>query len=255
MLEPRQLLAKLDLTEAEIDIYLAMLGGALSARDLGKVSGRSRPTVYYVLSTLEHRGLISKTGLGEDHRYRVEPVQRLATMVQQKQTDLHSLQAGVTQFIEQMQTAQAGDGEPQVAFYEGVTGVRNVSMETIYCHSRSIDTIVPTENFFWQLGSDFVEQYVRLRHDLGVRTRNLWGTTIAPDVIEKYYDKSEVRLLADGLGDKFRSTVFMYDDSVLYISSLASGYALLVKSPEHYEMMQAFYEVMWTAGKPLKSPK
>jgi hypothetical protein len=47
----------------------------------------------------------------------------------------------------------------------------------------------------------------------------------------------------------------MYDDQVLYISSLASGYALLVKSAEHVEMMHALYGVLWDSSTPFPEAK
>jgi sugar-specific transcriptional regulator TrmB len=254
MIDPRALLAKLDLTEAEIEVYLAMLGGALAARDIVKVSGRSRPTVYYALTALERRGLLSKTGLEGEQRFKVEPLQRLITIAEEKQSELKQVRSDLGQFVAQKGTSGAGDNKPHVSFYEGTAGVRNVIMESLYCHKRHIDSIVPTQNFFWQLGSDFVDHYVATRHNLGLSTRNLWGVTIEQQIINRYYQKSEIRMMPSGLGNRFRTTIFLYDDKVLYVSSLASGYALLVSSTEHAEMMQALYESVWKQSKPLSPP-
>ena len=251
MIDPRALLAKLDLTEAEIEVYLAMIGGALAARDIVKVTGRSRPTVYYALTALERRGLLSKTGLEDQQRFKVEPLQRLITIAEEKQNELKQVRADVGQFVAQKVASDSGDRKPHVSFYEGTAGVRNVIMESLYCHGRHIDSLVPTQNFFWQLGTDFVEHYVSTRRTLGLSTRNLWGVPIEPPIIEEYYQKAEIRLMPAGLGERFRTTMFLYDDTVLYVSSLASGYALLVSSKEHAEMMRALYESVWKQSKPL----
>ncbi|MEI7683139.1 MAG: helix-turn-helix domain-containing protein [Candidatus Saccharibacteria bacterium] len=252
MLDPRALLAQLDLTESEIDVYLALLKGAQSARDIVVATGRSRPTVYYALGSLERRGLLSKTGLEDDNLYRVESLKRLQTMARQKQAAFESLQDDVGAFVRQFQTRTPADRKPGVAFYEGISAVQNVIMETVYCQARQIDTIVPNRSFFWQLGLEFVEKYVDLRHTLGVKTRNLWSEPVEQDIIDQFYDKVEIRVMPGGLGDRFRSTVFIYDDSVLYISSLASGYALLVRSVEHRELMRELYGVVWGLSKPLQ---
>lgn len=251
MLEPRSLLARLNLSESEIDVYLALLNGAQAARDIVQTTGRSRPTVYYALSALERRGLLSKTGLDDDQKFRLEPLSRLQTIVRHKQQEVESLDNELAEFVLQFKPSEKGDHKPNVAFYEGVSAVRNVIMETVYCHSRHIDTLVPTRNFFWQFGPDFVEKYVELRHTLGVKTRNLWQDPVEQQIIDQFYDKAEIRLMPGGLGDRFRSTVFMYDDCVLYISSLASGYALLVRSSEHRELMRELYGVVWDLSKPL----
>lgn len=252
MLNPQSFLANLNLSESETDVYLAMVKGALAARDIVQVTGRSRPTVYYALSALEHRGLISKTGLEDDKRFRLEPLTRLQTIIDSKQAELDAVKKQSKEFIEQYQTKQYGDHKPRVAFYEGVAAVRNVIMETVYCKSKHIDSLVPTDNFFWQLGPEFVQHYVETRQKRRIKTRNLWGTTIEPSEIEKYYNQSEIRMLPKGIGNEFKSTVFMYDNSVLYISSLSSGYGLLVQSEEHYKLLQAMYSMMWGVSKPLE---
>lgn len=249
MLDSRSLLTQVGLTEAEIDVYLAMLSGAGTARKVIEATGRSRPTVYYAMSSLERRGLLSKTGLPEEKRYRLEPLKRLKTVLDQQESQIEQARGQLEEFVRQHQPRSQADRKPQISFYEGVNAVRNVVMESLYSHKRHIDTLVPSDNFFWQLGPEFVEKYVEMRHALRISTRNLWGKSVEQSVIDAYYVNAEIRMLPDGLGDQFRTTIFMYDDCVLYISSLASGYCLLVKSAEHMEMMQMMYGVMWGRSK------
>jgi sugar-specific transcriptional regulator TrmB len=249
MLDARNLLTQMQLTEAEIDVYLVMLKGAQSAREVINSTGRSRPTAYYALSALERRGLITKQGNSEEYRYQVEPLSRLKTILQEQEDTLVAAKSQLEEFIQMNQDRQPGDHRPQIAFYEGLQAVKNIIMESLYCHSRKIDSLVPSDNFFWQLGPDFVEHYVALRQTLGITTRNLWGKSVPRESIEEYYQKAQLRQLPDGMGDRFRTTIFMYDDAVLYVSSLASGYALVVRSREHSEMMRVFYDTLWGMGK------
>ncbi len=249
--QPRVTLQKLGLQESEVDTYLAMLGGARTAREVIQTTGRSRPTVYYAITALERRGLLSKTGLEDNAGWQIEPLSRLETILAQKQAELDDLRHEVDLFAQVVSKQPAGDHKPQISFYEGVAAVRNVIMEAVYCHSRHIDSLVPQQNFFWQLGEEFVTHYVATRNQLGVTTRNLWAEKIDAKVITDYYKKAEIRMMAPGFGGKFRTTIFMYDSSVLYISSLASGYALLVTSDEHYELMQTMYEAIWAGASPI----
>jgi sugar-specific transcriptional regulator TrmB len=253
MIEPRSLLAKLGLSDAEADVYLAMLNGAQSARDIINATNRARPTVYYSLTALERRGLLSKTGLEDAQRFRVEPLKRLVTMVDEQQAEVAAAKEGIEQFITQFDQRRKGDDKPNVSFYEGSAAVRNVIMESIYTHSRRIDSLIPAENFFWQLGPEFVTKYVEARWKLSVKTRHLWATKVDKSTIDKYYEHAAIRMLPDKLGSRFKTSVFMYDDNVLYVSSLASGYALVVHSAEHFELMQMLYEGLWAQSTPLKS--
>ena len=254
MFDPRQLLAKIDLTDAEIDVYLSMLSGSQTAREIIRQTDRSRPTVYYALTSLERRGLLSKTGLEESStKYRVEPLQRVASMISAKQQELDRAREDAEQFIRHFELqSKHGDHKPEVAFFEGVTAVRGAIMDSIYCHGRQIDSIVPHDNFFWQLGSEFVDNYVQTRKSLGVATRNVWADTIKQEIIDEYYTKAEIRLMPQDLGTGFRTTIFIYDNSVLYVSSLTSGYALLVRSAEHVEFMSAIFRLIWNSSGSIK---
>lgn len=251
MLDARSLLLNLNLSESEIDVYLMMLKGARTARDIIKSTGRSRPTVYYALTALERRGLLKKTGLPEDRRYIVESPKRLKTVLDDKEKAIQTMRLQLDELVASQQKLSVADHRPQVTLYEGVAAVRNVIMETIYAQKQQIDTLIPSDTFFWQLGSEFIEQYLSLRHTLGVRTRNLWGRGVHQEVRNEYYEKAEIRILANDLGDRFRTAVFMYDDCVLYVSSLASGYCLLVRSVEQREVMQIMYDSLWAAARPL----
>lgn len=251
MIDPRNLLSEFGFAESEIDTYLALLKGATSAREVINLTGRSRPTAYYALQALERRGLVLRTGKIDDGKYEAAPLSRLSQLLDERAEKLDDMRYGLQEFIRQHETRPQTDRKPQIAFYEGSQAVRNVIMETLYSRRRHIDSLVPSDNFFWQLGEEFVEHYVEMRHTLKISTRNLWGRSVGRDILERYYEHAQVKMLPDGLGDQFRTTIFMYDQSVLYISSLASGYCLVVDSAEHSEMMHAIYENLWQQSKQL----
>ena len=114
MLDTRLLLSGLDLSEAEIDIYLAMLQGAATPREIVKATGRSRPTVYYALGSLERRGLLSKTGLPDERSYRVEPLDRLKRILQQKE-DQDARPLGARDFPHTPEAAETSAQPPKLA--------------------------------------------------------------------------------------------------------------------------------------------
>lgn len=108
MLDARSLLAQLQLTEAEIDVYLVMLKGVGSAREVINSTGRSRPTVYYALSALERRGLITKQGNSEEYRFQVEPLNRLKTILQEQEDSLETAKSQLEEFMQMHQERQPG---------------------------------------------------------------------------------------------------------------------------------------------------
>lgn len=250
MQEPKSILARLGLAESEIAVYTAMLRGAHTARDIMKVTRQKRPTVYYAIGKLEERGLVRDTGRGGEERYAPEPPERLSTIVATKKKELEALASDVAELVPSLaMKAKGADKRPHVAFYEGVEAVKGVIMETLYCRDRQIDSIAPKDNFFWQLGKGFADGYVGERAMRKIRTRNLWEAPLNVQLMKRYYEGlSDIRLLPDAMQGKFATTIFLYDDKTLSISSLPNAYALLVTSQEHHDTMSALFDGLWAGS-------
>lgn len=246
----KKTLTQLGLTEAEIDVYLALCNGAKRAQDIVRISRRARPTVYYALTSLENRGLISKSGK-DSVNFQLEPPNKLKLMLQTKQNELSSLEADLEDLIPTLQQNSTNKEVPIVSFYEGTQAIKILVSEALYCKGKHIDTIVPESNFFHDLGADFVREHISLRQRFGITTRGLWQHESRPEIIAKYYSGlSEIRILPKSMHGKFKTTIFLYDDTVLYISSLKNSNCLQIRSKEHFATMQALYNVAWLSAQP-----
>jgi sugar-specific transcriptional regulator TrmB len=248
MQEPRKHLLDLGLSDSEVTVYLAMVSGARTARDLVKVTRLKRPTVYYALGCLEKRGLTSKNGLSGDKSFTLEPINKLSVIAKEKTLETSKLQKHIEELVPLLTATTTINGEkPTVAFYEGVDAVKNTIMEMLYCKSKKINSIVPKRNFFWQIGQDFVELFVEERRERGIRTKNLWEESVDSKVLKQYYeDLSQVRILPEIMRGKFSTSIFLYDDKTLYVSSKDNSYCLLVTSKEHTDTMQALFDGLWS---------
>lgn len=248
----QKILKKLGLSEAEIRIYLSLLThGSLTASELTRRSRSKRPTVYYAIRQLVERGLISKLGAVGVERFQAGSPDKLLTLLTLRQQEIAALEGEIKSIIPSLTPERAAqEGKPSVLFYEGEEAMKQIIMETLYCRDGHIDSIAPADNFFWQIGQSFSKPYIDARVQRRITTRNLWEKPLEPTVMLKAYSGlSEVAILPKEMHGKFRTTVFMYDDVVMYISSLHSGYVLLVRSKEHRELMKAMYEALWIAAK------
>ncbi len=250
MNEPRKQLAALGFTDSEITVYLAMVSGTMSARDLINATGLKRPTVYYAIGCLEKRGLISRTGKDGDGKLFLESVSKLERISEEKLRESAGLHEAISNLVPFLESQQSTVGEkPTVAFFEGREAVEQVIMEMLYCKNKQIDSLVPKENFFWQVGKDFVSKFVNERRRRGIHTKNIWQTEVEPELIHKYYPSpSEVRIAPDSM-KTFDSTVFLYDDKTLYVSSKKNGYAILMTSQEHHDTMRAWFNAIWASAR------
>ena len=252
MQEPRKHLADLGLSDSEVTVYLAMISGVRTARDLVKVTRLKRPTVYYALGCLEKRGLISKTGLEGDKRFAMEPVEKLSVLAKQKALEISKLQNHIDEMIPALAaTSSPSSKKPTVSFYEGVDAVKNAIMSMLYCKSKRINSIAPKSNFFWQVSPDFAELFIEERIRREIKTRNLWEAPVNRELIKRYYEGlSHVRILPEVMHGKFQTSIFIYDDKTLYVSSKNNGYCVLITSKEHTDTMQALFDGLWAFSKP-----
>ncbi len=249
-LEPKKFLEQLGLTPSEIAVYLSMVSGVHAARNLVKVTGLKRPTVYYALGCLEKRGLISKVERSGVNRFSLEPLEKLQVLADEKFQEASSLKERIQEAIPALQESFGlTDQKPTVAFFEGTDAVKRAIMEILYCRNKQINSVAPADNFFWQVGRDFVRLFVEERNKRGIKVKNLWETPIDQKILKQYYALSEVRILPQVMKGKFSSSIFLFDDKVLYVSSLKSSYCVLITSKEHHDTMQAWFDGLWGASK------
>ncbi len=245
------ILKELGLSEAETKLYLALQSaGAQTAGELAKRTKAKRPTIYYALRQLEERGLIHKVGSLGVERFQAERGDKLLTVLTLRRQKIDALEAEVHTLIPVLEKRSTQpEAKPAILFYEGEEAMKQAIMDTLYCRDGHIDSIAPGDNFFWQIGQVFSKPYIDERVQRGITTRNLWERPLEPAIMLKSYSGlSHVRILPEAMHAKFRTTVFLYDDVVMYISSLDSGYVLLVRSKEHHELMKAIYEALWLAS-------
>lgn len=247
MQEPRKYLLELGLSDSEITVYLTMLQGVYSASEIIKTTELKRPTVYYALGCLEKRGLVSKTGREGEKRFFAEPAEKLAVLVDEKVHEVAKLKDNITELIPFFTLSSTSkDTKPTVTFYEGSHAVQGVIMEMLYNRKKHIDSIIPKENFFWQLGSDFVEHFVKERTRRKITTRNLWEVETKKSTFREYYKEySEVKILPSVMHERFETSIFIYDSTTLYISSKKNSYAVIITSEEHTKTMLALFDGLW----------
>lgn len=123
-------LTGLGLTDAEIDVYLALCNGARRAQDIVRISRRARPTVYYALTSLENRGLISKSGK-DSVSFQLEPPSKLKLILKARQNELASLETDLEKLIPTLQPIGSSKETPQVSFYEGTQAAKILVSEAL----------------------------------------------------------------------------------------------------------------------------
>ena len=106
-------------------------------------------------------------------------------------------------------------------------------------------SIVPTQNFFHEMGKSFVAEYVKEKAKRKIKTVALWEDIPSRKLIEEYYVRSDIRQLPVDMHNSFDTTIFIYDDKTLYVSPKSEQYAVLIQSAAHTKMMRAVFDNIW----------
>lgn len=247
----QETLKDLGLTPSEVTVYMAMIGGKTKVKDIINVTNMQRPSVYHAIQKLQGRGLVGRVQEGSYNRWQLAPSSALERLVEQKRKAVVELQKEVSALSESIDATGVSENSTQVTFYEGQKAVEGVVFNALYCKSKEILSIAPDGNFFHQTGSDFAMKFVEERLKRGISTRHLWesqGPIAKEDYTRLYGEHAHVRIVPKEMKEAFVTTVFIYDDTVMYISSKRSGYAVVFKSAEHAELQRAIFEAVWHSG-------
>lgn len=127
----KPILLNLNLSEKEVEIFLALLKlGKGTATSMSRESGITRTHVYDIVKTLIDRGLVSeveergvKTYEGVDHA-------GLLAFISREQKNLQQIEKKVVQMASEFNALQVGrQQKTKVRFFDGVEGVKNIYEE------------------------------------------------------------------------------------------------------------------------------
>lgn len=248
----KSILEEIGLSPAEVSVYNALLDGVESVQEIIKMTSEKRPTVYYSLNSLEKRGLVSKTGKEYGNKFQIEPIDKLLELVHKnirKQNELLEKTKKLKDFYPKIKN----DNKVLVSYFDNFESIKATIFYSFYTKSKIIRTIVPGNNFFNEVGTDFIQEYVKEKVKRKIKTRALWEDIPSKKILHEYYANSEIKQLPIEMHNAFETTIFMYDDYTLYVAPKKDNFAILIKSKDHTKMMSAIFDSLWKNSLLLKN--
>jgi sugar-specific transcriptional regulator TrmB len=250
--EVYHILTRVGLSPAETAVYVAMLEGTVSVAEIVSLTGEKRPTVYYVLNSLEKRGLLSKTGKEYGGKFQLEPLTALENLVEknirEQTTLLEEAQRIKSVFKEKQKTEKT-----LVSYFDTDAAIKSAIFYSLYAKEKTVRTIVPGRHFFLDAGTAFITEYVAEKKKRKIKTIALWEDIPQKSVLEEYYKDSGIRQLPIEMHNSFETTIFMYDNKTLYIAPKKERHAILIQSDAHTAMMRTMFEAVWRTAFQIKN--
>ena len=238
-----QQLQEIGLEGKRADVYLSLIKlQKATPHQIAAEAGVERTTVYKILDDLARAGLATKVIRGKRIDYFADPAINLKAFLAKKQNLLES--------ILPILISQQGNKtiRPRVRFYDNLTSIRQVLMDSLHCKEKLRRDYAFVENVVEFLGLRFIQNQIKERVKKGVAVRSL--RHISKNTEKDWFLKKgntevlrEVRYLKSSLN--FEQLIMIYDNVIAVISSKKESYALVIESQELSQAMKTLYDIAW----------
>ncbi len=237
-------LKDIGLSEKEATVYLALLSlGRGTVAQIARKAKIQRTTGYDILDSLTTKGLASISGKKPRQEYIVEPPEKITTYLQSiiKENQQHLIDA--QKIVPELKSFHRTSDRPQVRFYEGKQGLRDVYEDTLTAKEK-IRACANVADMHKALPDYFPEYYIRRskKHISidAIIPSNEYGAE------RKQHDAQELRTTALIPENEyyFSPEINIYDNKVM-IASWKEELGIIIESKEIADAMKTIFKLAW----------
>ena len=241
-------LLSLGLSDKEAAIYLALLElGRATVSKISRKADVNRATGYVILDSLVNKGLALISGKEPKQEYTAESPDNLVNLLRKRKTEAETALAKAEVLALELKSIQKKEDRPQVRFYEGVEGMKQVYEDTL-TSTETIRAFASVEDVHSIFGNYFPNYYKR-RAGKGINIRAVFPDT--PASIERStYNQEEAResVLVPKEMYEFHPEINFYDNKVM-IASWREKLGIIIESAEIADAMKKIFELAWIGAK------
>jgi sugar-specific transcriptional regulator TrmB len=245
-----KLLESLNLSDKETAVYVALLElGRGTVTKICQKAHINRTSGYDVLGSLVSLGLVRISGKEPKQEYVAESPDNLRVLMQKRLDDARARLHEVEKLIPRLKSLHHVADRPQVKFYEGVQGLKQVYEDTL-TSCEPIRAFATVDDMHQGLPRYFPNYYKR-RAEKGISIRAIVPKTPA-GVERAAHDAAEKREIAFVPADTyyFSPEINIYDNKVM-IASWREQLGIIIESTEIADALKKVYELAWIRAKQL----
>lgn len=253
----KQLLTLFNLRPIERQLFEALFyGGQMSASQLAKQTGISRPSAYDLLERLIELGLVTETQKAGVKMFNTVSPGKIYLLLQEQQANLQTAQQELEN-LKQAYQQKAKTQKPRLQLYEGRAELQQMMKDMLLYRDMTVYAFWPVKKILKLLTPEFVEKFHTERVERNVKLKVIWAQGQIPEIKQYPYLKAgpelkrEVRLAPKDVD--FSLGYVIYGNTVRFLSSSKENFGFLVVSQEMSEMMKKQFMVVWNASKSLKN--
>jgi sugar-specific transcriptional regulator TrmB len=239
------------LSTNEISAYLALLElGRGTVSQISRKASLNRTTGYDVLDRLVAKKLVSMSGKEPKQEYLAESPDQIELLIS---VELEKRQAELDQarlVVPALKSIHNVAGRPQIRFYEGSAGMKQVYEDTLSSH-EPIRAYASVDDVHSALPGYFPEYYKRrAAKNIPIRaifTDNIEGRELAKHDVEELRQSAFVSSETYG----FHPEINIYDNKIM-IASWREKLGIIIESGEIADAMKKIFELAWLQAKQME---
>ncbi len=236
------------LSNNEVSAYLALLDlGKGTVSQISRKAGLNRTTGYDILDRLVAKRLVSISGKEPKQEYLAESPDRIENLLLDELEEKQNQLENARKTIPQLKSMHNVAGRPQIRFYEGTEGLRQVYEDTL-TSNEPIRAYASVDDVHKALPHYF-PQYYKRRTQKNIPIRAIFTDTPEGRELAKH-DEEEIRQSSFVSSEKygFHPEINIYDNKIM-IASWREKLGIIIESGEIADAMKKIFELAWIAAK------
>jgi sugar-specific transcriptional regulator TrmB len=234
-------LEKLNLTQREADVYVELLElGETTVEQISRKSKIKRTSVYDVIEALKGKGLIGTTKRKKRTLYYAEDPRILENQLEEKKTVLEGI------LPQLLSMASCIDKKPDVKYFEGSEGIKNVYQDTLNYPGQEI-LMWGTTDVFKYFDEEYMwDYYLKKRIE-----KKIWMRAIGQNlgIVQKIQAEDKKYLRETRLYDSpelnLEVEINLYGKRKIGIMSFKENLGLIIESEKIYTTLKTIFELNW----------
>ncbi|MBT3406205.1 hypothetical protein HN419_03480 [Candidatus Woesearchaeota archaeon] len=226
------------LNDKEAKVYLATLKlGSAKANDIAKEARILRETTYFVIKSLEEKGLMGHVIKSGTKYFEAANPEKLIEILEEKKFKVKRIKSRLDKIKEQVFE------KPSVEFYEGVSGMKTV-IDDLIKTKKKIQGFTATSSMFEEL-KYYYPNYIKRRADNNIKAEIITEKS-SEAITSRMKDKEELRKTRF-FPDKMRikDSIYIYGQKVAIINPNNSKIGIIITDPAFSDSLRKIFGLVW----------
>lgn len=237
------ILQKIGLSENESKVYISALAlGPSKIMQIAQAGNINRTTVYPVIESLKHKGLMRIEVQGFKKLYVAESPEKLEQVLEQRKSEFKKV------LPEFLNLYQLEGSESFIKYYEGVAGIKTV-------YEGLLNDIQPHEDYmvlgqmdaWYNVDPKYFKKFIERRAKLPITIRLLLrdsALTQKQKKFEKNYNE-EIKILSPKTA--LNANMVIIPKKIVLHQLIEPIAAIVIENKSVVKTMQEVFEIMWSA--------